>query len=216
MNNIPIDKYKNYLDCVSFTYSDAVNIISNIKYIKNDSKVDEVEKDKVPFFVYSFYKCVIMDNIIPNQPELWNKYFNVMNNEFFDKSDKYIEGTMFLEGLKGRFCRSYPSLLREFVFALRAKEVLTDYKVLYNDRLDVLKGIDLFLEKNNKYFGVKLYLDTINSRNKAKLKEYRHKNPYSDVNYLDLVFKSEFNDTEKIYLYTDEYIDELVKEMKKY
>lgn len=182
--NLEITKFDNLLDKISFTYNQAKENIIDIHYVSNRYTLPRVElDDSLPFFVDTFYKCVIKYNLIPDQIDFWTLYLQD-NSEYFYK--KYIDNNDRM-ALQGRIARAYPSLVREFLCILQTKEIFSNYKVIYNIGLDVKEGIDILMINNNINYGVNLYTNTENSLDSKSKKMYRH-TIYDNINYIDLPF----------------------------
>lgn len=214
-----ISEYDNFLNKIKFNYSDAIEMISNIPYEEGniESKLISVEVDNsLPKFVYPFYEYIKFKQKIPNIQEFWNFYYKLRpeNKKYFQKTNVYIEDSLALEALKYRVSKTYPSLVREFLCILLAKESLSYYEVIYNTDLDINCGID-FLIKADKYYGIKLYINTNESLYYAEKKINRH-NEYifPDVEYINLPFNIYSKDKLIIgnfFLYSNNEIDNLME-----
>lgn len=202
--NLPIEYYNiNLLNDIKINYSEAKAYIANIKYIKSIDLDEDVEKDKLPFFVESFYDWVLKNNSVPNQKELWSIYYD---NSFF-KDSVFYNTDYGKDCLNGRLARAYLSFVREFLCILYINEIFTDYEIIYNTKLDIEGGIDALIIKNEKKIGVRLYTTTIKSLNEKKKKKFRHPK-YDDVIYKNLSFNLDDrrNVSGDVYLYSEDFI----------
>ena len=131
-----------------------------------------------PPFVYSF--CNVL-HPFPTQAIFWQRYLDD-NAHFFEQ--KQFPPAI-LQALQARLYRAYPSLVRDWHFALLVREQATTAEVLYNPQLDYEEGIDLLLQWQECLFGIHLYTDTWRAHRGRQRKQTRH-TPFDNVHAVEL------------------------------
>jgi hypothetical protein len=195
--NLEIKDYPNQIQLFNYTYSDALDKILNLDYVNIKTVLDKdiyedyinfVEKDKnLPIFIRSFL-IYTQNGVIPTLNEFKNHYLYKGNEIFFNDTKIYKLGSLYWDVLEYRLQRIYPSFVRELLCILKAREFFYNYEVIYNEDLDVKKGIDILINKNNKYYGINLYTTTANSlKFKNEKDNFRH-DKYLNVEILNLPF----------------------------
>lgn len=166
-------------------------------------------------FVSIFYNFIYHNKKIPNQEEFYNKVHKTFLDDKKYSSLQCKNG--FIEGFKGRAYRTYPSLVRDFY--LNKLFLESGYNVIYSLKLDLFYGIDTLLIINNKYYGVGMFVDTADGRQKrenkiAKLK--KDNRIFNNVEYIDLpIIKDGHCETVGgIWLYTQYHIEKLMEIVK--
>ena len=166
-----IDRYENLLPRIRLTSEEIVIQVSEYHLDFPQERNQFVEWGvKLPMFVTPFYEFIQNCNMIPTQEEAF-RYYLSSNEEYF--SHKQFSDEI-MEGVKARFYRTYPSLVRDVCFNKYVEENLKDYVVMYNTTLDIEEGIDLMLAKDEEYWGICLYTDTTRAYKGREAKKKRH------------------------------------------
>lgn len=153
----------------SYEYIDPLNLntkkiewIYSLCYldVQRKPRNEDVERRiKIkPSFVGYFYNFIKDYRMIPNQQQYIEYYFQM--------NQQWINDTLNQEqqnGLYGRLCRFYPSMLRDFHFYHLLREIGLYEKVYYNLECDLEAKIDIFVRKNNEWYGLQLRTETKNS-----------------------------------------------------
>lgn len=141
-----------------------------------------VESARLPSFVKLFYRFIAEGGCIPNEMFFTETYLNT----YFFKTKKglyylkpsynQMHETQYFtrEGLEGRILRAYPSIIRDFHFFLLCVESHKFDRVIYSTYLDLRKGIDLKIIKDNECYAVSLYVETNRSKMYKQQKYKRH------------------------------------------
>jgi len=166
-----IDHYENLSPKIKLTSEEIIDQVSNYKLKFLNIHDPRAEWGmRLPMFVTSFYDFILKNNRIPEQEEAFN-YYVESNKEFF--SQDLIDDKLF-EGIRARYYRTYPSLVRDVCFNKYVEEHLDGYQVIYNTTLDIEEGIDLLLVKEDKYWGVCMYTNTRRAYQGREAKKRRH------------------------------------------
>lgn len=185
--------FKNLLSDIKITSTEIFDTVHDYDIPIWDIRLEEIENDyKLPVFITAFYDFIILNQTIPTSDEFFNYYLDY-NSPFF-MVNHYP--TYLMIGLKARCYRLYPSLIREFHFTKIVQECLSDYKVIYNMKLDIYEGIDLMIIKDDNYFGVNLFVSTYHSKQFRKAKKSRH-TTFDNVTYVDSPISLSGSDTIK-------------------
>ena len=174
--------FNNLLSDIKINSSEIFDLIYNYELPLWDIRLEEIENDyKLPVFITAFYDFVLNYNQVPTSEEFFLYYLDY-NSPFF-MANHYP--TYLMIGLQAKCYRLYPSLIREFHFTKIVQECLTDYKVIYNLKLDIYEGIDLMIIKDDNYFGINLFVSTYHSKQFRKEKKTRH-TTFDNVTYVNL------------------------------
>lgn len=152
----------------------------------------EVEyKISFPAFVIAFYDFIYKNKRVPSQQQFFD-YYITFNHDYFTaaKFSQYI-----INCLKARVFRSYPTLVREFHFNKLLTEKAPEYKIVYNDYLDIKHDIDTLLIRDGQYWAACLYTKTKRALQARDLKETRHQR-FSNVHYIE--FPVNFDNKRKL------------------
>lgn len=191
-----------------------------------DDKMEVVDKTRTPttFVEFFFEMC---DGNFPDDPRGYsepptqgmfaNAFYSHHNSQGSERfTPEYKECWI-------RRCEvTYPSLLRDMHFSY----LIQDYndrestfdRVTYNPEKDVRDGADAIVEKDDELYYVNLYVDTEKSR--AFLDEKKdHRHPEHNHTEVHLPMsrydsrnkRLEIADRSDIWLYTEEYIREIVE-----
>lgn len=191
MNLLNIEGYPNLLDVVNLTSPEVETQIIDFSLSFPHTRDKRVEWGmKFPMFLYSFYRFIRTNNTVPDQESFWHFYLTD-NSDFFDERgfDKTIT-----EALRARAFRTYPSLVRDIHFSLLVNEKANHTEVLYNQDIDVKKGIDLLLKFYDNYYAINLYTGTKRAYTGRAKKESRHVK-YANIRYVE--FPVKFSDNNK-------------------
>ncbi len=170
--------YENSLNKINLSVSGIESVIKDFSLEFPSVRNETVEhKMRVPMFVYPFYRFVIEGKQVPYQEQYWRAYAK-HNRDWFDSVRPSNE---IIEGLKARAFRTYPSLMRDLHFAKLVSEQNYFDEVIYNQDLDIKRGVDLLLKKDGKVFAVNLYTQTSRAYTARKKKESRHEKLDEDV-----------------------------------
>jgi hypothetical protein len=153
---------KDDLISINLTEKDIYDQLNgyDVNFIKY--KNDFVENKKnIPLFTKSFYEFIFTYNRIPSQDELHLYYMDNYKKILPYTVNNYSDEILF--GFKARIFRLYPSLIRDLHFYLYLKENLKNCKIYYNFSLDSTCAIDILVEYNEIYYGLKLCTDTVSS-----------------------------------------------------
>jgi hypothetical protein len=182
MKNLSIKDYPNFFDHFSITPIEIENQIIQfpLSFLKERNKTVEW-KIQFLMFLHAFYRFLWMYKKVPQQEECFNFYLEI-NNEYFEKN-KYADKIM--AGLKARFFRAYPSLVRDLHFSSYLNHHFAEAEIIYNRQLDIREGIDVLIIYNNHYFAVSLYISTMRAFAGRIKKTTRHQS-FKNVTYIDL------------------------------
>ena len=187
---------KDDLITINLTEKDLYNQLSSYNVTFIDYRNDFVEKkNNIPLFTDSFYKFIFTYNRIPSQDELHLYYMENYKKILPLTVDSYSDQILF--GFKARIFRLYPSLIRDLHFYLYLKENLTNCKIYYNLLLDSTYAIDIIVEYNGIYYGLKLCTDTANSI-KYLIEKRDERKILVFENVIPIVFLIKLNDERKI------------------
>ena len=177
-----IEQYENLLPKIHLTSEEIECQVAeyNLEFLP-DHNNDVEWKMELPMFVTPFYDFVVNCDMIPTQKESYDHYLS-SNGEFFIEHD--FDSNM-VRGIKARYYRAYPSLVRDVYFNKYVSEHLLDYTVLYNTTLDIEEGIDLLIADGDDYWGICMFTETKRAYQGRKAKEKRH-TPFSNVRYIEL------------------------------
>ena len=170
--------YPNLLANVSTTAADVAQRVAGYPLTFLPIKDQQVEWEVAwPSFVYTFYSHL---DPIPTQAEFWAHY--LADNALFFQQRPLTTATQ--TALQARIYRTYPSLVRDWHFALFLSERLPHH-VLYNPQLDVEEGIDLLVSHHGRLFALNLYTNTKRAYDGRLQKQHRH-TPFSNMTYVEL------------------------------
>jgi len=124
-------------------------------------------KMRLPMFAADFYHFIYSKKKVPTQQEFID-YYKESNKDYLTK---VITNDDFEQGLYGRLCRTYPSLVRDIHFLRKIEESGRFDKVDYNLEVDLFGKADILVEKGGKWYGVKLRTKTRRSDAFAAIKE---------------------------------------------
>lgn len=153
---------------------------------------DEIENYFMLPFSYAYYYFVVSNMRIPKPEELINMYLDMFckkkGNKYTFKEDYLVSEhniEFYRDELAGRILRGYNSYNREIELFFKLKEKLSDMKVEYNLKKDLLDGIDTIITYNNKTFGLATYVNT-NRSNSFKSRKNTVRHDYSLFNMIDV------------------------------
>lgn len=171
--------------------------------------VEECEhRMSLPYFMTAFNSFINVSKRIPSQNEFVAYYF-MLNKAFFAKQNYTNEQK---QGIIARIIRSYPSLIRETHFTALLAE--SGMKVVYDESMDVDKGIDQVVEFMGERFFIHCFVQTPGSRRHRRMKDKRHN---FGKNNIDLVFDLHSPDVRQIgpfKLYSERHIEYLKNAMR--
>ena len=183
LNLLDLDKFPNQLGLVGFTSAEAEERVSKFELKEQKANVTRVEKEiKWPKFVKYMWAYIFKNHGIPEQQVFYKGYLKC--HEEFIKKQKLTKKEE--DGLEGRIYRAFTSLIRDVIFSLQLKEILTKHgvEVIYNVQLD-LRGVDILLIHDNKKYALELFVDTKNSRYWRKIKEGRN-SKFDHVKHIEM------------------------------
>ena len=170
--------YENSLNKINLSVSGIESVIKDFSLEFPSVRNETVEhKMRVPMFVYPFYRFVIEGKQVPYQEQYWRAYAK-HNRDWFDSVRPSNE---IIEGLKARAFRTYPSLMRDLHFAKLVMNKNYFDVVIYNQDLDIKRGVDLLLKKDGKVFAVNLYTQTSRAYRKKRKRSQDMKSLTEDV-----------------------------------
>ena len=171
--NLDINNYPNELDNIPLTHTQIENMISGYTlkfYPRKEMKVIERMKfDKM--FLECFYESIVNNNLILKQEDHFSIYYKQNYDELLAKN---VTGK-YLDALKSRLFKAYPSFVRDIHFATFLKQRLVNDIVIYNMDLDIKKGIDILIIHDGLYYGIKLCAHTLSAIEAMQWKKHRHK-----------------------------------------
>lgn len=200
--------YPNLLDKVNLSSKDIEEQVAALEYKIYHYRDREAELN-CPIFVHPFYDIIEYVGNIPSQETFWAVYLISQKDSGFNFSEK---GEAYKKGLHARITsRAYPSLIREFHFAVMLKETLypKEYIVFYNAILDFDNGIDVLVYniKEKRYLSICLFV----SSRYSEMQLIRKKNKRdSNIDHIE-VRKSLEQSQEGIQLYTKEDLMKVVR-----
>lgn len=185
MHTFDHTKYPNLLNTISLSSSEIVSNISAYKLEFLSERNPEVEwRMKLPMFVNAFYDYIISNQRIPNQNESLDYYLNY-NKSFFSELNR----PDLFSGIKARYLRTYPSIVRDICFNKYIEEQLSQKcMIIYNIDLDVVEGIDLMIVTKKNNYGICFYTDTNRAYAGRSVKNHRH-TLFDNVKYIEMPIK---------------------------
>lgn len=190
MEILNIHKYENHLKYYDYISNDIETLCKNEKYSlffypvdRNDPDYHMVEYLRIPSFVDAFYHSIdnrYSNKKLLNQKEFW-AYYKKVYKKFFSK-DGLTDNI--LQKIEGRIFRAYPSLVRDIHFLLFLKEKFGAENTLYNPKLDSEIGVDVMLNINGKYYGIKLLASTERSEKFKEIKDKFRQKSFSNVEFI--------------------------------
>lgn len=202
------EEFPNLLDRVNLSSKDIEEQVASLEYKIYPHRDREAEKD-CPLFVDPFYDIIEHVGNIPSQEAFWTVYILAQKGSGFNFLGKR---EAYRKGLHARITsRTYPSLIREFHFAVMLKETLDpkEYVVFYNTVLDYHNGIDVLVYniKKKRYSSICLYI----SGRYSEMQLVRKKNKRdSSIDHIE-VLKNIDRAQEGIQLYTREDLMKIVR-----
>ena len=184
MKNITISDYEshNLFNHVVFHPEMVEETISQFRLRFSRTRNDRIEWGvALPAFVKAFYTYLYQYNAIPTQEDFICKYFTKYRQTLANFKFNGEE----IEALEARLKRTYPSIMRDFHFAMVLHHSGQFEKVIYNTDLDLQEGIDILIVQDGLYFGVNLFTDTRNANHGRIVKVNRH-TPFDNVIPIDL------------------------------
>jgi len=163
--------YNELKDILSWNYIDTMNLTTaEIEDFYQSFPLDVVGKEKddyiekklhiEPSMVGFFYYFLKLFNRIPTQNEFIKFYY--LTNKKWVKEKVYDVG--YHQAFVGRLSRFYPSMLRDFHFYHLLKESNEFTRVLFCLKYDLEAKVDIFVEKNKKWYGIQLRTKTFRSK----------------------------------------------------
>lgn len=140
---------------------------------------EKLEAYRLPAFVYSYYKLLIMFGKIPTIEELCNNYIDTyaqkVSTKYQLKRDYIVDGKNILftiEELKGRICRAYNSYHREVDLLLQLFENYgNEFNFYYSFEEDYFNGVDIVaFDKSGRRFDIATYFSSKRSLSYKKRK----------------------------------------------
>jgi hypothetical protein len=150
-----------YIDPLKFKIKTLEQFFGGIYLdVTGKPKCDFVE-DKLnpPSFVCYFYYFIFLFKRVPTQQEYIGFYYSV-NSFWIGKN----VGSKYDEAFKGRLDRFYPSMLRDIHFYHLLKESQLFQMVLYVLEYDLDSKIDVFVKKEEQWYGIQLRTNTYRSQ----------------------------------------------------
>ncbi len=149
-----------------------------------------VEHAHLPPIVYPFYKEIFEFQRLLAPEELFGSYLII----FFESNNKDTvrirnqTGSLNILGLKGRFMRTYPSLVRDFYLYLLLENAHYFDKVVYSVNKDYFDKTDLILYKQNQTVALNILLDSAYAKRYRYQKDFRQgKSPDLTKLQIDLI-----------------------------
>lgn len=183
--------YPNLLDELNLSYDEMIKKLDQMNYVPPPRCTDSTEEEynvehvlKLPFFNKAFLHFVSLNHTFPTENEFVQQYFED-NREYF----KSYSSPAYITAIRNRAMRSYPSLIRDVMFAylLRDKLEGNGAKILYNERLDAFENIDVMII--NRYnWGIHLFTKTKRAQAFRSEKDGRHDDDFSNVYDIDFMF----------------------------
>ena len=135
----------------------------------------------LPMFVDAFYDYIVSKQSIPSQEESYQYYLD-FNRSFFG----VLKRPDLMSGIKARYYRTYPSLVRDVHFNKLIYERLgSKCQVIYNTKLDIEEGIDLMIATSKNNYGVCFFTKTQRAYAGRVAKTSRHV-PFDNVKYVEM------------------------------
>ena len=187
LRKLNIADYNNLLDEIRFTSSEIKEklVDFHLEFIRDRNDVVE-HGLSIPLFVPAFYDCIKTFDYIPSPDESFGYYLDYNKGEF-----EKINRNDLIDGIKARFLRTYPSLMRDLHFNKYLSENLPKYyHVVYNTRLDIEEGIDLLVTSPNAYYGLCFYTDTQRGNMGRSWKQDRH-TYFGNVEFIEYAINKE-------------------------
>ena len=182
MHTFDISSYPNLLPQIQLTSDGIKQIISDFSLIFYPERNSEVEwRIKLPMFVDAFYNYIVLNQSIPSQ-EVSYKYYLDFNKSFFEELNRSDLDS----GIKARYYRTYPSLVRDVFFNKYIEERIgTKCIVVYNMKLDIEEGIDLMIITKKNNYGICFFTKTKRGYNGRRAKVNRH-TLFDNVEYIEM------------------------------
>jgi len=182
MHLYEIANYKNLIPDIKLTSAEIKEKVSLYRLSFSQERNEEVEwRIKLPMFVYAFYNYLIVAEDIPDQQKAF-EYYLEYNKEYFSNLNR----PDLISGIKARFYRTYPSLVRDVYFNKFIYERLNKFcEIIYNSDLDVEEGIDLMIVTKKANYGICFFTKTRRGYVGRKAKENRHV-LFDNVKYIEM------------------------------
>ena len=136
---------------------------------------------ELPMFVDAFYNYIVSRQSIPNQDESYRHYLDFNKTVFETLKRPDLES-----GIKARYYRTYPSLVRDVHFNKYIEERLgSRCQVIYNTKLDIEEGIDLMIVTRKNNYGICFFTNTRRAYTGREAKTNRHV-PFDNVKYVEM------------------------------
>lgn len=186
---------KDDLISINLTEKDIYDQLSgyNVQFYSYKNKFVEDLKN-IPLFTDSFYKFIFTYNKVPSQDE-FHSYYMENYKKILPLTVKNYSDDI-LDGFKARIFRLYPSLMRDLHFYLYLKGNLKGCKIYYNQELDTNYAIDILVEYNGIYYGLKLCTYTKRSMEFLHEKKFRKVKKFKNV--IPIVMAINLDDGDKI------------------
>lgn len=197
-----------HISCVKplcLTSSRIEDELKLIKYSGNGRINDPViENMHLPSFTRTFLRCIWFLDKLPTPYELYENYkysyFDQRKSRLFIKdkyNKKYPRANNLIDNhVYYRLLRYYPSIVRDIHFMLRCYESNLFKDVNYSYKMDCEEGIDILINNNNRFFGVRLFINTPRSNHYNSKKNKRHSGFTDRFTILD--FPVDFKKCKKI------------------
>jgi len=169
---------------VTVTLEEIEQQISEIVYVPaKDVKCEITENALFPPFIQSFYYLFFSRLKVPGEEDCWLTYISWIGGKPENKTI-FIDGKEFeTEGVRARFNRTYPSLLRDLHFLYLLDSTNKFEVVEYSMERDYYNGLDLKVRLNGIEVFVSLFIDTSRGRYYKSRKTTRH--DYSELREIE-------------------------------
>lgn len=144
--------------------------ISQLPYEFDNSRGDRYDSTWLPAMNLPFVDFITRFCFLPTEEQLidyYKYYYEGTANTSVDLLSKIPQ-----EAIYQRLHRAYPSFLRDFHFYVMASESNLFEKVAYSVREDVINKTDVLIEDQGRRLQVAIFLDTENSLDWAKSKNF--------------------------------------------
>lgn len=144
--------------------------ISQLPYEFDNLRGDRYDSTWLPAMNLPFVDFITRFGFLPTEEQLidyYKYYYEGTANTSSDLLSKIPQ-----EAIYQRLHRAYPSFLRDFHFYVMASESNLFEKVAYSVREDVINKTDVLIEDQGRRLQVAIFLDTENSLDWAKSKNF--------------------------------------------